>query len=57
MVFDADKVVLTRNGDFVGKGYYCHGGFLYLRLVLMISIILVFILFILLSLQIYDMVD
>ena len=27
MVFDVDKVVLTRNGDFVGKGYYCHGGF------------------------------
>ena len=27
MVFDADKVVLTRNGNFVGKGYYCHGGF------------------------------
>jgi hypothetical protein len=27
MVFDTDKVVLTRNGDFIGKGYYCHGGF------------------------------
>jgi hypothetical protein len=27
MVFDADKVVLTRNGDFVGKDYYFHGGF------------------------------
>lgn len=25
LVFEADKVVLTRNGDFVGKGY-CHGG-------------------------------
>jgi hypothetical protein len=27
MVLDADKVVLTRNGDFVGKSYYCHGVF------------------------------
>jgi hypothetical protein len=27
MVFDTDKVVLTRNGDYIGKGYYCHGGF------------------------------
>ena len=25
LVFEADKLVLTRNGDFVGKGY-CHGG-------------------------------
>lgn len=25
LVFEADKVVLTRNADFVGKGY-CHGG-------------------------------
>uniref|UniRef100_A0A2N9FSN7 Retrovirus-related Pol polyprotein from transposon TNT 1-94-like beta-barrel domain-containing protein n=1 Tax=Fagus sylvatica TaxID=28930 RepID=A0A2N9FSN7_FAGSY len=25
LVFDADKLVLTRNGDFVGKGY-CYGG-------------------------------
>ena len=25
LVFEEDKLVLTRNGDFVGKGY-CHGG-------------------------------
>lgn len=25
LVFEADKLVLSRNGDFVGKGY-CHGG-------------------------------
>ena len=25
LVFEVDKVVLTCNGDFVGKGY-CHGG-------------------------------
>lgn len=33
LVFEADKVVLTRNADFVGKGY-CHGDSLYLMLVL-----------------------
>lgn len=36
LVFEADKVVITRNGDFVGKGYLAHGLFV-LNIIFVIS--------------------